>query len=347
MKQHLTHYPFYIQKKFFLFNIASNFETNFFVKKKSIINPVFVSGLARSGTTIITDILYNTKKFSSFLYQDMPFYKTPIIWNYLKKIFFQKEIKKIRREHGDNIFYNFQSPDAFEELIWSNYIENYENNFANVLDSEYSNENLINDLKNSINKIIYLRGKNRYLSKGNYNLFRINFLVKKFQDAKFVILIRNPFQTAISLEIIDKRFSTFGREDRKFDKILNSLCHFEFGNNKKIPNFFQNKEFIKNCWINGEIFLGYLMFWKETYEFVYKSYLTTDVKKKIHIVNYDEFKKDHKKEINKLFSFLEIEYDESNNFDVNFTGEHQINYEIPSKLKNKINSLYNDIIKIN
>lgn len=348
MKNNLSHYPFNIQKKnSFLFNLASNFESNFFVKKKSIDNPVFLSGLARSGTTIVTDILNNTQRFSSFLYQDMPFYKTPILWNYLKKFFFQKEIKKIRREHGDNIFYNFHSPDAFEELIWSNHIEDYEDNFASVLSSDYSNENLINDLKKSMQKIIFLRGQNRYLSKGNYNLFRINFLTKEFQNAKFIILVRDPFQTALSLKKIDERFSAFGRTDKKFDKILNSLCHFEFGNNKKIPNFFQNKEIIKNCWINNEVFLGYLLFWKETYEFVYNSYLNSDVKKKIHIVNYDEFKKDHKKEIRKLFSFLGLEYDKSQNFDVNFTEDHQVSYEISSELKSNLYSLYNNIVNLN
>ena len=346
MKKYISNYPFRIQKKSSLFNIASNFEINFFIKNKSVNNPVFLSGLARSGTTIITDILNNTQKFSSFLYQDMPFYKTPILWNYVKKFFSQKEIKKIRREHGDNIYYNFQSPDAFEELIWSNYIEDYENNFANVLSSDYSNENLINDLKNSISKIIYLRGQNRYLSKGNYNLFRINFLAKEFQNAKFIILIRDPFQTAFSLEKIDKRFSTFGHEDKKFDEILNNLCHFEFGNNKKIPNFFKNKEIIKNCWINDELFLGYLLFWKETYEFVYNTYLTTDVKKKIHLINYNEFKKNYKKEIKKLFSFLDIEYNENQNFNINFTEDHQINHEISGELKSNIYSLYNNIIKV-
>ena len=58
-----------------------------FQKNKSVTNsePVFVSGLARSGTTIIMRKLYETGKFRCLTYNDMPFVLMPGIWHKIKK----------------------------------------------------------------------------------------------------------------------------------------------------------------------------------------------------------------------------------------------------------------------
>jgi hypothetical protein len=41
-------------------------------------NHVFITGLARSGSTILLNALYESKIFSSLLYKDMPFVLAPI-----------------------------------------------------------------------------------------------------------------------------------------------------------------------------------------------------------------------------------------------------------------------------
>ena len=42
---------------------------------------VFVTGLARAGTTILTRSLYNTDQFGSLTYRDMPFVLAPNCWS--------------------------------------------------------------------------------------------------------------------------------------------------------------------------------------------------------------------------------------------------------------------------
>ena len=42
---------------------------------------VFVSGLPRSGTTILMRTLYETKRFASLTYRDMPFVVLPNLWS--------------------------------------------------------------------------------------------------------------------------------------------------------------------------------------------------------------------------------------------------------------------------
>ena len=102
--------------KFFTF--LENFETNFFnVESIQIKDPVFICGMARSGTTFLTHLLDASNYFSTFKYKYLPFYKTPIFWNYFNKLFYLNK-KKEFRVHGDALNINIDSPDSFEEFIW-------------------------------------------------------------------------------------------------------------------------------------------------------------------------------------------------------------------------------------
>ena len=79
-------------------------------------NHVFISGLARSGSTIILRALFESKKFSSLLYKDMPFVLAPNFWSTLSSS--SKDIIKTERSHGDGIMVSLESPEAFEEVFW-------------------------------------------------------------------------------------------------------------------------------------------------------------------------------------------------------------------------------------
>ena len=59
-------------------------EANAFREQLDAINlqsPVFVTGLARSGTTILLEQLARTNVFATHRYRDFPFLHTPIWWN--------------------------------------------------------------------------------------------------------------------------------------------------------------------------------------------------------------------------------------------------------------------------
>ena len=104
----LSTFPFKFQNNFeFIFKILSNFENNL-IKKKEIntLDPVFICGCPRSGTTILAEILNNSGYFASYLYKDMPYFKIPIIWNFLRNKLIKSDMRKIQRVHGDEIYYN-------------------------------------------------------------------------------------------------------------------------------------------------------------------------------------------------------------------------------------------------
>ena len=78
---------------------------------------VFVTGLPRAGTTLVLELLYGTGEFETFTYRDMPFIFAPLLWDKISGPF-RKPGDKVERAHGDGMMVSFDSPEAFEEVIW-------------------------------------------------------------------------------------------------------------------------------------------------------------------------------------------------------------------------------------
>ena len=85
----------------FMREVTFDVENSIVSMKKSYEDHVFVSGLARSGTTILLNALYQSSEFASLSYKDMPFVLAPNLWSKLSlKI---KDIDMTERAHGDGI----------------------------------------------------------------------------------------------------------------------------------------------------------------------------------------------------------------------------------------------------
>ena len=73
-------------------------------------------GLPRSGTTILMKSLYETGKFASLTYRDMPFYfMSKYMEEYIKEN--KKKEKSKIRIHADDIEIDIDSPEALEEVF--------------------------------------------------------------------------------------------------------------------------------------------------------------------------------------------------------------------------------------
>ncbi|MFO7731858.1 MAG: phage/plasmid primase, P4 family [Spirochaetia bacterium] len=78
---------------------------------------VFVTALARAGTTALMRLLYETGEFCSLTYREMPFPLAPRLWRKISSTSAQKgELSE--RAHGDGILVDFDSPEALEEVFW-------------------------------------------------------------------------------------------------------------------------------------------------------------------------------------------------------------------------------------
>ena len=183
--------------------------------------PVFITGLPRAGTTILLNLLHRTGEFASHTYRSMPFVLCPVLWQRFSSNMASREINEMERAHGDGIAISIESPEAFEEMIWSQFWK-----------SHYGDENIqpwnvtthtefVDFLKNHIRKQIWLAspdGELRYISKNNLNIARLDYLRSVFPDAIFLVPFRSPLQHAASLLKQHRRFLASHADD-KFTKI--------------------------------------------------------------------------------------------------------------------------------
>ena len=178
-------------------------------------NHVFVSGLARSGTTVLLNALYESREFASLSYRDMPFILAPNLWSLLS--FNKNNNDLVERAHGDGIKVSIESPEAFEEVFWMTFDEDDQDtqekftNYVRLINQKYQ--------------------KKRYLSKNNQNIRRLELISKIFPDSKILIPFRNPIQHAYSLLSQHKRFIEDSKKDKFISNYMRWIGHTEFGPN--------------------------------------------------------------------------------------------------------------------
>ena len=260
--------------------------------------------MARSGTTFTTHLLFSSENFSSLQYKDLPFYKIIILWSYFSKIYYGYE-KMSERIHGDKLLVSINSPDAFEELIWKNNLNNYLNSgFYKNVNESYINNNLQNELTNLIKKTLYIKKKNRYLSKNNYNIFRLKYLFNLYKNSNSILLFRDPIETISSLVKVHNNFIKLGENNKDFGEELEILGHHEFGPKRKAFDIGKNYEKTIKYWNNGNDYNGYLLQWIDLYSYVLSEYKDLIDSKKILLLQFsNNLNTDF---CNKLINFCEI-----------------------------------------
>ena len=284
----------FIQKSLF------DLEKIFFSKKIDEIKHnqhIFISSLPRSGTTVLLNYIFNSKQFSSLTYRQMPFIMSP---NIFSKMNLFSSNKKKERAHTDGIFYNLDSPEAFDEIFFS----------------IFNNEEISIEIHNFIGLILNLNKKKRYLSKNNSNYKRIKLLQHLLPNSFFLIPVRDPAQQANSLFSQHKNFLKLQENDIFVLKYMNYLGHFEFGKNHKSwfkPDKFHDPQ-NPNYWLEQ---------WLKFYEKINVEYKNNS---KCLIIKYEKLIDNNYLEnlLNKLsINNLEIQFffNKKKDLDINFDLE--------------------------
>ena len=241
---------------------AFDIENTLFIPSKQADNHVFICGLARSGTTILLNALYESNQFSSLLYEDMPFILAPNLWSKLSRE--NKHFSFEERAHGDGIKISMNSPEAFEEVFWMT--------FNDKKNESYEKFKIYVDL---INK---KSNKNRYISKNNQNIKRIKLISKIFPCSRILITYRDPIQHANSLLFQHKRFIDASIKDKFVSNYMSWIGHSEFGPNY-IPIFKKNIKFSDDFEINH---------WIEQWILTYEDCLKNLQNKNIRFISYEK-----------------------------------------------------------
>ena len=71
----------------FIKSFLYDLEKKLFINKNEEINHnhVFITGLARSGTTILLNLLHSSDTFGSLTYRDMPLTLSPNLWKFITR----------------------------------------------------------------------------------------------------------------------------------------------------------------------------------------------------------------------------------------------------------------------
>ncbi|MGI9509171.1 MAG: sulfotransferase [Geminicoccaceae bacterium] len=285
------------------------------IAKVDIEAPIYVAGLARSGSTFLLEALAEHADTVTHRYKDFPPMFTPYWWNRFLGFMPEKEATPAERAHKDGIVITEDSPEAFEEALWMAFFPKlHDPSTSAMLGRDHADAAFESFYKDHIRKLLAVRGGRRYLSKGNYNLTRLAYLQKMFEGARFVLPIRAPAWHIASLIKQHRLFADGLKGNRKALDHMRRVGHFEFGPDRRPINAGEDQaiQAIEELWENGEEVEGQARYWAHLHGKI-ADQLETDepLRDAVLIVSYEELCAEPASMIRRLFDHCQLEIGDS------------------------------------
>ncbi len=290
--------------------VLAEVENDLFTKDYAAIesqNEVFITGLPRAGTTLMLELLFETREFRTFTYREMPFILAPLLWNKLSRSF-RKTSTKQERAHGDGMEISVDSPEAFDEVIWLTYMARkiVGGDRLAPITAEDVDEDFIEAIRNCVRKLLVLPQEKpsdsrvlRYLSKNNANISRIDALQKIFPTSDILVIFRHPLAHISSLARQHERFSKEHANDKFSRKYMKWIGHYEFGGNFKPINF--------DGWLEPAGLPSHIdhEFWLKYWNAAY-SYALEHNSDRVHFVDFDGLLRDGAQSLRRVAESLAL-----------------------------------------
>lgn len=238
------------------------------IERVAIEQPIYIAGVPRAGSTILTELLSRHPDVTSHRYSDFPNVYTPFWRNWLARRSGGQQAEMVERAHRDRILVSTESPEAVEEVIWMQFFDQLHDSARDqVLASETSSPDFESFYRDHIRKLLLVREKSRYLAKGNYNTTRIRYIRKLFPDARFIVPVRHPVNQVASLLKQDRLFEQASSEDPRVDRQLQLSGHFEFGPGRRPVCIGEGQaaRAISEHWKAGRSVAGWALYWHSIY----------------------------------------------------------------------------------
>jgi hypothetical protein len=269
--------------------------------------PVYVCGLARSGTTMLLRILDRSDAFRSLSYRDMPFVMAPNLWKKIARVG-EREALLEERAHGDGVFVGYDSPEAFEEVFWQSFDEpgaaaasyGMPAPSAETLEAFAEYRTLVANPKGADSKGGNPAAPYRYLSKNNNNVLRLKSLCTE-ASATILLVYRDPVATARSLYSQHQRFTAAQQDDPFTLKYMTWLGHHEFGLAHKPFSFARETT-------NPALKPDQPDYWLDYWNAVHR-YLLAQEGAQIYLIHHDTMLQAPEAFLSKLFDLLDVQLD--------------------------------------
>lgn len=284
--------------------------------KVEIEAPIYIAGLARSGSTFLLEALAGHADTVTHRYKDFPPVFTPYWWNRFLGFMPKKDAAPAERAHKDGIKITEDSPEAFEEALWMAFHPKlHDPGTSAMLGRDHEGAAFETFYRDHIRKLLLVRSGKRYLSKGNYNLTRLAYLQKLFGDARFVLPIRAPAWHIASLIKQHRLFKHGLAGNRKALDHMRRVGHFEFGQDRRPINAASGDdhaiEAILELWERDEEVEGQARYWAHLHGKI-ADQLETDAKLReaVMIVGYEDLCAEPKPMIRQLFDHCRLVIDD-------------------------------------
>jgi hypothetical protein len=256
-------------------------------------DPIFIAGLARSGSTILLELLARHPALGTHRYRDFPPIHVPYAWNWYVEQAARADPTPKERSHRDRITVTAESPEAFEEGIWMAFFPTlHDPRVSAVLDAQTRNPDFEAFYRAHIAKLLLARGRGRYLAKGNYNLTRLGYLRHLFPAARFLVPVRDPVWHVASLMKQHGLFRSVHAQDPRARNYMRRTGHFEFGLDRKPinPGAPEKVAAIERLWAEGREIEGWADYWALIYGEAYRA-LAADpgLKAATLVLRYEDF----------------------------------------------------------
>jgi hypothetical protein len=270
--------------------------------------PVYICGLARAGTTILTEGMALHPEVATHTYRDFPCLFTPYFWNRALSSFdwIPHAARPQERAHKDGIMVTPRSPEAMEEMLWMAFFPHlHDEGRSAVLDARTHNPAFADFYRAHIQKLLSVRKKSRYASKANYNITRIPYIASLFTDARFVIVVRRPDAHVWSLHEKHRLFCE--EQDRNKAAIvhMDQSGHFEFGRHRALIHTGDDTAMaaVRSSFATGDDVRGWARYWAMMHRFIRDACLPLPG---VRVVRHEDLCKDPQGTLRDIFAHCRL-----------------------------------------
>lgn len=283
----------------------------------TIDRPIYVAGLARSGSTLILECLASHPEIATHRYRDFPLLFVPVWWNWFidQATKSNTQYEPVERAHKDRIKVTPESPEAMEEMLWMAFFPHVHDPARNnALGASVRNKGFEAFYADHMRKLMSVRGGARYLSKENYNVSRLLYLQKMFPDVRVVVPFRDPVGHIASLMKQHRLFHDAEMADRKVLRYMNRIGHFEFGLGRCPINPGDSLRVaeIQALWERGDEVLGWSKYWALVYGAVADDLERHDaLRDSVMVVHYDGLCRSPRETLQDIYNHCQLDITES------------------------------------
>jgi hypothetical protein len=231
--------------------------------------PIFVAGLARSGSTLLHEVISAHPRVATHRVKDFPMVFTPYWWR--RATTNHRPQAPRERAHQDRVMITPESPDALDEMLWMAFFRDcHEPAVSNLLDSATRQTAFEAFYRSHIGKLLLVEDGMRYAAKNNYHVARLPYLLRLFPVARIVLPIRAPAGHVASMLRQQRVFGAGLHGNGRALRYMQRSGHFEFGRDRRPVNLGDRDrtDAIRQAWATGDEVRGWARYWSMVYDFV-------------------------------------------------------------------------------